>query len=94
MRRIRKTGLFAEANFHRKEIGIEVISHEMTHATFAFADRRKLPLAETINKKFEKNGRFNVLGLDSTEERFCYALGQMVRQFVNKCYETGLYEGK
>lgn len=88
---MRKTGLFAEANFHRGEIGIEVASHEMTHAAFAFAERRKLALAETMDKQFVPNGRFNTLEFDGPEERFCYALGQMVRQFVNACYDKELY---
>lgn len=90
--RVRKTGLFAEANFHREAIGIEVISHEFTHATFCFADRRKLPLGECVDKKFEKNDRFNTLELDGPEERFCYALGQMCRQFTQRCYDLGLYQ--
>lgn len=89
--RLRKTGLFAEANFYRRRIGIEVVSHEMTHAAFAFADRRKLPLEETVDKVFRNKGRFKVMEKDGPEERFCYALGQMVRQFVNKCYDVGLY---
>lgn len=91
---MRKTGLFAEANFYKDEIGIEVVSHELTHAAFAFADRRRLPLAETVDRPFVPNGRFNTLDTDGPEERFCYAQGQMVRQFVNKCYEVGLYQSQ
>lgn len=89
--RLRKTGLFAEANFYKRRIGVEVMSHELTHAAFAFADRRKLPLGETVNKQFAKNGRFNYLDNEGAEERFCYALGRMVRQFTVKCYAVGLY---
>ena len=89
--RLRKTGLFAEANFYRQQIGIEVVSHEMTHAAFAFAERRGLPLDQTIDKTFSKGGRLNTLPIDGVEERFCYALGQMVRQFVTRCYDLKLY---
>jgi hypothetical protein len=89
--RMRKTGLFAEANFYEAEIGIEVVSHEFTHAAFAFADRRKLPLHQVMDKEFKHHGRNNTLDIDGPEERFCYALGQMVRQFTQKCYDLGLY---
>lgn len=87
----RKRGLFAEANFYRGAIGIEVVSHELTHGAFAFAGRRKLRLDQALDKRFEHGGRNNTLDLDGPEERFCYALGQMCRQFTNKCYELGLY---
>lgn len=90
--RMRKTGLFAEANFYRDGIGVEVVSHEFTHAAFAFADRRKLRLDQVMDREFKHKGRFNTLDLDGPEERFCYALGQMVRQFTQKCYDLGLYK--
>jgi hypothetical protein len=88
---MRKTGLFAEANFYQTEIGVEVVSHEFTHAAFAFADRRRLPLHQVMDKQFTHSGRKNTLDLDGPEERFCYALGQMCRQFTQKCYDLGLY---
>lgn len=90
-RRMRRTGLFAEANFHRKELGIEVVSHEMTHAAFAFADRRKLNLNAAISEA-RWNESKNTMDQDGPEERFCYALGQMCRQFTQKCYDLGLYQ--
>lgn len=89
--RTRKTGLFAEANFHRGQIGIEVVSHEMTHAAFAFAQRRNLNLNEIVDKTFRAGGRNAMLDIHGPEERFCYALGQMCRQFIKKCYDLGLY---
>lgn len=91
-RRVRKTGLFAEANFYRDQLGVEVVSHEFTHAAFAFADRRKLRLNHALDKEFTHNGRKNTLDPDGPEEQFCYALGQMVRQFTQKCYDLGLYK--
>lgn len=89
--RTRKTGLFAEANFHDRAIGVEVVSHEFTHAAFAFADRRKLNLSDVVAKTWSQEGRKSTLDLNSHEERFCYALGTMVRQFTQKCYDIGLY---
>lgn len=55
--RMRKTGLFAEANFHNRAIGVEVVSHEFTHAAFAFADRRKLNLSDVVAKTWSQEGR-------------------------------------
>lgn len=89
--KMRKSGLFAEANFNRHAIGIEVVSHELTHAAFAFAERRKLDLGQTVDKFYKEGGQFESLDIDGPEERFCYALGQMCRQFTAKCYKIGLY---
>jgi len=89
----RRTGLFAEANFHRRKIGVEVVSHEFTHAAFSFAERRKLNLSSAISEhKWGKGRSRKILDRDGVEERFCYALGQMVRQFTQKCYDLGMYE--
>lgn len=88
---MRKTGLFAEANFNRKRIGIEIVSHELTHAAFAFAERRKLNLGEAVDKEFRTNSSKSTMDIDGPEECFCYALGVMCRQFTQKCYDLGLY---
>jgi hypothetical protein len=90
--RMRKTGLFAEANFNRNRLGIEIVSHELTHAAFAFAERRKIRLEQATDKSFSEGARLAVMEHDGPEERFCYALGVMCRQFTQKCYELGLYE--
>jgi len=90
-KRTRKTGLFAEANFNRHRVGVEIMSHELTHAAFAFAERRKLDLNEAIDKTYIENGALVAMQRDGPEERFCYALGQMCRQFTIKCYELGIY---
>lgn len=89
--RLRRTGLFAEANFHRKRLGVEVMSHEMTHAAFAFAERRGLRLGEAVNKAYRVGGARMTMEIDGPEERFCYALGKMCRQFTQKCYDLGIY---
>lgn len=89
---VRKTGLFAEVNFYRNRIGIEVVSHEMTHGTFAFADRRKLDIGKVLPLAFAVSGANRTLDRDCAEERFCYALGVMCRQFTQKCYDLGLYQ--
>lgn len=89
--RMRRTGLFAEANFNRHRIGVEITSHELTHAAFAFAERRKLKLEDAVGKSFHEGGSLVVMEHEGPEERFCYALGQMCRQFTQRCYDLGIY---
>lgn len=88
---MRRIGIFAEANFNRHAIGIEIVSHELTHAAFAFAERRRLDLADAVDKHYATGGSSKTMEIEGPEERFCYALGQMCRQFTAKCYKIGLY---
>lgn len=88
----RKDGLFAELNFHRKSLGVGVVSHEITHAAFSWAERRRIPLAIEHTWYDVNAKRKGVLSQDSPEERFCYALGEMVRQFTERCYKIGVYK--
>lgn len=91
--RVRKMGLFAELHFHKRALGIEVVSHEFTHAAFCWAERRKLDLNEAVSQHDWKiGGDKETLDQDGVEERFCYVLGRMCRQFTQKCYDVGLYE--
>jgi len=90
--RTRRTGLFAEANFNRHKLGVGLTAHEFTHAAFVFARRRKLTLTEAANKQFRKGRNRTILAGDSPEETFCYALGEMCRQFTLKCYALKLYK--
>ena len=91
---VRRDGIFAELNFHRNAIGVEVVAHEMTHATFCWAERVKLPLEKITDEQNWKTGRKKAQALktDGPEERFCYALGIMTRQFTQKCYDLGFYK--
>ena len=92
--RQRKRGEFAEINFYRGALGVGVVSHEFTHATFCWAERRKLKrIAEEEERGMAVKGGEALLPLDGVEERFCYALGEMCRQFTLKCYELDLYKG-
>jgi hypothetical protein len=86
----RKTGLFAEANFHRRALGVEVVSHEFTHAAFALAERKRLDLNSAIGDHNWSDDK-EVLNQDGVEEIFCYAVGKMVRQFTQKLYDLRLY---
>jgi len=88
--RIRKAGLFAELNFYRRYLGVGVVSHEVTHAAFSWADRVRLPLSE-ISDDLPGSQTSGVLPRDGAEERFCYALGEMMRQCTQKLYDKGIY---
>jgi hypothetical protein len=87
-----KRGEFAEVNFYRGALGVGVVSHEFTHAAFCWAERRKLKrIAEEEERGMTVRGDVSILPVDGVEERFCYALGEMVRQFTQKLYDLGLY---
>lgn len=72
----RKQGLFAELTFYRERLGVGVISHEMTHAAVLWARRR---------------GLIDDVSENPAEERFASAVGEMCRQFTQRCYELGLF---
>lgn len=90
--RWRKTGMFAELNFTRRALGVEIVSHEFTHAGFCWAERRKLNLNDAIDgREFVEGGDTMQLSPDGVEERFCYVVGRMCNRFTQRCYELGLY---
>lgn len=89
--RTRKRGEFAELNFFRGALGVEVVSHEFTHATFCWAERRNLNLNLVMHPD-NSQAQSGTLKTDSVEEQFCYALGRMVNQFTQKLYDKGLYK--
>ena len=73
-----------EIHFCRKHLGVGVITHEFLHAALAWARRIRLD--------------FDVIAVEDSgdasedEERLCYAHGEMVRQFVNRCNKLRLYD--
>lgn len=85
--------LFAEVNFHRGYIGTGCVAHEFTHALFCWAERVKLNLSEITAKagSYKRRSKSRSLNADSVEERCCYVLGDMVRQFVLRAHKLGLY---
>jgi hypothetical protein len=60
-----------EMLFAKRWLGSEVLSHESTHAALGWARRAGV------------NPGANDLPRRGDEERFCYALGQTIRQLVN-----------
>lgn len=88
----RKKGLFAEINFSRRALGIEVVSHEFTHAGFCWAERRGLDLNDAIGgREWVIGGEKMSLDRNGVEERFCYVVGRLCRRFTQKCYDLGIY---
>lgn len=80
-RKRRKIACMGEINLVKRHIGTEVIVHELAHAAHGYARRCGLD--------FSKDERHK-LSLDSAEERFCYAIGRMAMETVNKLYRLKL----
>lgn len=78
----RRLPIFAEVNLFRPRLGMEVVTHELFHATIAWGDRvafRWPVLSETG-------------GVTPEEERLTYVHGRLCRQFVDRAYAVGLYQ--
>jgi len=86
----RKDRCFAEVNLWKGKLGMEVVTHELFHATMAWAWRVKFPfdsLAEKTSKMVD-------------EERITYVHGRLCKQLVAKglrpggVYADGAYTAK
>lgn len=77
--RSRRSPCVAEVNLHRGRLGIEVITHELFHATMGWAKRVKLALEQV-----DELSRGTEL-----EERIAYVHGTMNRQFVDRGLRPG-----
>lgn len=93
----RKLGQFCEINFYRNAIGSGVVAHEMGHAAFDYAARRKIPIEQIQQGNLKDwdslwDGKpKRPIAAAGYEERLVYALGEMVRQFTQKCYDLKIY---
>jgi len=91
-----------EINFYDGGLGFDVISHEMTHAAFMWATRmaacKKMDMSfatKTPNwmkykdKNWIKNPYRTKEGqVEQYEEDFCYAQGEMVKQFYDRIWRN------
>ena len=68
---------FATVNLCRPSLGVGTVCHEFGHAMFRWAERKRVRPAD---------------GMD-LEEVVLYGLTEMVRQFVNRAHDEGLYGG-
>lgn len=80
----RKKPIFAEINLARGYMGMEVVTHEITHATIAWARRVGLPIAQLLSG--DNTGR-----VSDVEERFAYVHGRMCGQLVLRAEARGIY---
>jgi hypothetical protein len=70
---------------HRGALGSGTVTHEMTHAAFAFWRRRRAGGKPWC-------GRRAVIASMPREEEFCHTLSDLTRSAVDKMYDLGLYE--
>jgi len=100
-RRRRKLGVFCTVELIIGWMGAGTMAHELTHAAIQWAERVGIVPAK-IFANAGNWGRFSVgpipnlrtrkvLRADSSEERFCYALGEMYRQLNDRCHRQKLY---
>ena len=75
-----------EINFYDGGLDAGVISHEMTHAAFDWAKRKRLNMKFALEKPIKvTNGRVDK---NHHEEAFCYAQGRMVEQFYERVWRN------
>lgn len=79
--------MFAEVNLCIPHLGIGIVSHELLHATFAYARRCRLDGRTVFDRSLDTGG-----DCSPDEEWLCYAHGSLVSQFTRRAYEQGLYE--
>lgn len=79
--RWRRDPCIADVHFSRRNIGTEIVTHELFHASIAWGRRIDFPWMR--------------LGTDDSvnddEERITYVHGRLCRQFVDRAYRAGLY---
>lgn len=74
---------FGEMHLYEDGMGVGIVSHECTHAAMEWAHRHSL-------KPFErKSNEEPDIPVNSDEERFCWMVGNLVRQVFNN-YEDHL----
>lgn len=93
----RKLGQFCEINFYRNALGIGVVSHEMGHAAFCWAGRRRISIPRILKDNsrayatmWERDERDSIVH-PGAEESVVYILGELVRRTCIKLYALKLY---
>lgn len=75
--------VLGEINLLKDHLWVENVSHELTHAAFGYIRRKGLSL--------DKNGTEVCMPVDCDEEKFCYALGFMMKQITRKLNRLKLW---
>lgn len=80
--RCQRNACIAEVNLYRARLTMEIVTHELFHATMEWGRRVRFP--------------FSRLGDDDQvnqqEERAAYAHGELCRQFMVRANAAGLYD--
>lgn len=74
----RKARCCAEVNLHKGWLGMGTVSHELLHATVAWAYRVRFPFENLRSER----------GVGMDEERLCYAHGNICRRFMDLATRT------
>lgn len=77
----RRNACVAEVNLWRGKLTMEVVTHELFHATIAWGHRVRFPFA----------GLAAADGVTADEERITYVHGRICREFVGRATAAGLY---
>lgn len=76
--------IVADVIFHRERMGMEVITHELFHATMAWARRVRFPFGMLNDGSFDRFAMEHEEILALTHGRFC-------RDFNRRAQHAGLY---
>ena len=87
----RKQPIFCSVNLCLKQMGAGTTAHEFTHAAIQWANRVGLDPTGIFEETWLPMGEHARGSNDCDEERFCHALGEMYRQFNDRCYRDGIY---
>jgi hypothetical protein len=75
-------GQVAEVNLYRERLGMEVVTHELFHATIAWGRR--------VGFAWRRLGDDDAVNAD--EERLTYVHGRLCAEFVRRAERAGLYD--
>lgn len=80
--RWRTMPVVADVHFHRKRLSMEVVTHELFHATLAWARRVRFDFSRLSD---------GANPINADEERLTYAHGRLCRAFMNRANDFRLY---
>lgn len=83
----RASGIFAELNLNAANLTMRIITHELFHATMAYARRMGLDLSEISNGSDDHTGP----GVCETEESLTTVHGTLCSDFVARASDLGFY---
>jgi hypothetical protein len=72
-----------EINFHRNQLDLETIAHEVVHIAIGWAHFVELGRGSFLDAKN---------GITPEEERYCYVIGRMVQQIGHELSRRKLWE--